>query len=187
MPSWTNVFFVLCSVLSPALCCDWVSSRFGHLSGQSMDLILQMGGPLTKDECPVPFPDKLYTAICKAQVDSQLVFVRDSLKLISHLYYHDNLTAVSWDNRKLEDFRSIIHRQVEELNVCVSPGEQMDRKLRNYYRRLTQSTLGRTGGSAASWELIREVTKRHLDRLDVMMNFIKESFANRRRNTGQHH
>ncbi|XP_020496686.2 interferon phi 1 [Labrus bergylta] len=222
MSRLTCLLFVLCSVLTPTLGCDWISRRFGHLSGLSLDLIQHMGGPLTKQPSPVRFPDRLYSRVRKAEVESQLVFIRDSLDLISGLYHHDNLTSVTWNTKKLEDFQAIIHRQAEELSRCVSStsrrvdvklrncnrrltrsildrtvmtGRRMKnkqktnykRQLRNYYRRLS-CTLNRTGGSAASWELIRKETKLNLDHLDVLVSFIKASgAASRRRNTPTQH
>uniref|UniRef100_A0A3Q3GNA0 Interferon a3-like n=1 Tax=Labrus bergylta TaxID=56723 RepID=A0A3Q3GNA0_9LABR len=184
MSRLTCLLFVLCSVLTPTLGCDWISRRFGHLSGLSLDLIQHMGGPLTKQPSPVRFPDRLYSRVRKAEVESQLVFIRDSLDLISGLYHHDNLTSVTWNTKKLEDFQAIIHRQAEELSRCKT---NYKRQLRNYYRRLS-CTLNRTGGSAASWELIRKETKLNLDHLDVLVSFIKASgAASRRRNTPTQH
>ncbi|XP_034566443.1 interferon a3-like [Notolabrus celidotus] len=219
MSSWSGLFFVLCSVLTPALCCDWVR-HFGRLNGESLNLIQNMGGPLTEQQSPVPFPYRLYEHIHKEKVEAQLVFIRDSLIMISDLYDHDNLTSVTWNNITMEHFLSNIHRQTVELNSCVSSNRQVnltsvtcknntvkdslenvtrqtedlnrcvllkkgvDHKLRNYYRRLTRRTLDHTGGSAASWELIRKETKQHLGHLDVLMNSITASgAASRRRST----
>ncbi|XP_034567826.1 interferon phi 1 [Notolabrus celidotus] len=176
MSSWRVLFLVLCSVLTPALCCNWIK-HFGHLNGESLKLIKDMGGPLTEEQSPVPFPYRLYTRIQKEEVQSQLVFIRDSLKMISDLYSHDNLTPVTWDKVKLEHFLSSIHRQTVELNRCVPPSKRVNRKLRNYYRRLTRCTLDRTCCSAASWELIRKETKQHLGHLDLLMNPIKANDA----------
>uniref|UniRef100_A0A3Q3GML8 Uncharacterized protein n=1 Tax=Labrus bergylta TaxID=56723 RepID=A0A3Q3GML8_9LABR len=120
-----GLFLVLCSVLTPNLCCDWVK-RFGHLNGQSLDAIEHMGGPLTEEKGPVLFPNSLYKRIRK------LVFIRDSLKLISDLYRHDNLTSVTWDVKKLVEFQAIIHRQVEELNTCVGPNILSDALSKEY-------------------------------------------------------
>uniref|UniRef100_UPI0037E97CC0 interferon a3-like n=1 Tax=Semicossyphus pulcher TaxID=241346 RepID=UPI0037E97CC0 len=172
MFSLTSLLFVLCSVLSPALCCDWLR-HFGHLSGESQNVLELMGGPLTEEQGPVPFPYKLYTRMCKAEVETKLVFIRDSLKQIANLYRHENLTSVTWDTDKMDQFRAIIDRQTEELNSCVSTTRRADRKLRNYFRRLKRCTLDRTGGSAACWELIRKETKEHLALLDVLVNSIK--------------
>ncbi|XP_060883000.1 interferon phi 1 [Labrus mixtus] len=204
MSRLTCLLVVLCSVLTPTLGCDWISRRFGHLSGLSLDLIQHMGGPLTKQPSPVRFPDRLYSRVREAEVESQLVFIRDSLDLISGLYHHDNLTSVTWNTKKLEDFQAIIHRQAEELSQCVtannfilvatvSSSRRVAVKLRNCNRRLTRRILDRTlltvslcvqGGSTASWELIRKETKLNLDHLDVLVNLIKASgAASRRRNT----
>ncbi|XP_074552441.1 interferon a3-like [Halichoeres trimaculatus] len=168
-PHWT-------CILTSALCCDWLN-HFGHLNGKTLNLIEIMGAPLTNQQNPVHFPYKLYTRIQKDEVTSQLVFVRDSLMMISDIYHHENLTSVSWDNKKMEHFLSSIHRQTVELSRCVPPSKKVNQKLRNYYRRLTRRILDQTGGSAASWELIRKETHKHLCKLDVLMNTIKYSAA----------
>nr|QTY39053.1 IFNh [Lateolabrax japonicus] len=193
MFSWTGLLFVLCGALTPALCCDWLR-HYGHLSNASMTLIQLMGGQLTEQESPVPFPYKLYRQIRNAEVKSQLVFIRDSLELISDLYLQNNFSSVPWDTVKTEHFLMGIHRQIEELSTCVStnrselePTQRPGSKLKRYYRRLETSTLHRTGGSAASWEVIRKETKAHLDLLDLLVNSIRTAGADsRRRSTPTH-
>uniref|UniRef100_A0A3Q4HMH6 Uncharacterized protein n=1 Tax=Neolamprologus brichardi TaxID=32507 RepID=A0A3Q4HMH6_NEOBR len=54
------------------------------------------------------------------QVESKLVFIRDSLQLIFCLYRHDNLSAAPWGADKTEGFLTVIHRQITELSACVS-------------------------------------------------------------------
>lgn len=58
------------------------------------------------------------------QVDSQLAFIRDSLKMIKRLwlqlYHHDNLSSVTWDATSTEHFLMTILRQQEEVKRCVS-------------------------------------------------------------------
>ncbi|XP_076608558.1 interferon a3-like [Chaetodon auriga] len=189
MFSWTGLLVVLCGALAPALCCDWLR-HYRRLSNASQTLVLVMGGELTKDRSPVSFPYKLYESMYKAEVESQLVFIRDSLELISDLYHHDNLSSANWDTVKTEDFLMNIHRQTEELNGCVSTNKRADSKLGKYYRRLKRSTLSRTGGSTASWELIRKATKLHLDQLDLLVVFIRASAESSRRRstpTQRHH
>ncbi|XP_070837628.1 interferon a3-like [Chaetodon trifascialis] len=177
MFSWTGLLFVLCGALTPALCCDWLS-HYRRLSNASQTLVLVMGGELTKDRSPVSFPYKLYESMYKAEVESQLVFIRDSLELISDLYHHDNRSSANWDTDKSEELLMNVHRQTEELSGCVSTNRRADSKLGKYYRRLKRSTLSRTGGSTASWELIRKATKLHLEQLDLLVVFM-----NRRRST----
>ncbi|CAJ1075522.1 interferon a3-like [Xyrichtys novacula] len=219
MSSWSGLFLVLCSILTPAFSCDWLR-HFGRLNGESLKLVQLMGDPLTEERIGVPFPYRLYSSIRKEEVESQLVFIRDSLIMITDLYCHENLTSVPWDHIKMEQFLGtihrqkvelnrcvsinrqvnltsvtcknntlnvsgeIIHRQTEELNDCVPLKKGVDHRLRNYYRRLTRATLDRTGGSVASWELIRKETTCHLEQLEVLMNSITASgAASRRRST----
>ncbi|KAM9346621.1 interferon a3-like [Symphorus nematophorus] len=186
MFSWTVLLFVLCGVLpAPCLCCDWLK-HYGHHSNKSLTLIRLMGDKLTKSQ--VSFPNHFYRRIQNAQVESQLVFVRDSLDLILGLYNHDNFSVpVTWDTDKKEHFLMSIYRQIDGLNkTCVTTHRPADIKLRNYYRKLG-STLARTGGSTASWEEIRWVTKLHLDRLDLLVSSIKASAeASKRRSTPRH-
>lgn len=111
------------------------------------------GGQLTEQESPVSFPYRLYRCMRNAevinqsinhqlcqpirkldfspdslplQVESQLVFIRDSLELISDLYLHNNCSSVTWDTDKTEHFLMSIHRQTDGLKACVS--RQTDRQ-----------------------------------------------------------
>lgn len=117
------------------------------------DAFLFQGGQLTEQESPVAFPNKLYSRIHNAevsvdqqhfdpsvfwcstashileippslQVDSQMAFIRDSLKLIKrlwlNLYRRDNPSLAPWDTTKTENFLMIIFRQQGELKRCVS-------------------------------------------------------------------
>uniref|UniRef100_A0A3B4Y0P7 Immunoglobulin V-set domain-containing protein n=2 Tax=Seriola lalandi dorsalis TaxID=1841481 RepID=A0A3B4Y0P7_SERLL len=142
MISWTSLL-VLCSVLSPALCCDWLR-HYGHYSNISLTLIRLMGGQLTEQDSPVSFPYKFYKHIRNSEVRSKVVFIRDSLVQISDLYRHDNLSSVTWDMDNTNRFRMSIDRQIDGLNTCVSTEQRADNSLRKYYRRLRTSTLDRT-------------------------------------------
>ncbi|XP_062422112.1 interferon phi 1 [Pungitius pungitius] len=181
MTSWTSMMvFFFCSAGTPGLCCNWLQ-RYGHLSNSSLTLIQTMGGQLTDQESPVAFPYQLYKRIKNNTVDTQLVFIRDSLKLMAGLYRHDNLSSVTWDTKKMEDFLIIIHRQIDGLNSCVSTEthqvsqNRRNRPLCRYYHRLKKNTLCSTGGSPASWELIRKESKLHLDQLNQLWGFMVES------------
>uniref|UniRef100_A0A3Q3W021 Uncharacterized protein n=1 Tax=Mola mola TaxID=94237 RepID=A0A3Q3W021_MOLML len=166
--------------LSPVLGCDWLS-HYGRLSNNSLTFIRLMGGQLTEQESPVPFPKKLYKRIHNAEVESQLVFIRDSLKLMSRLwlrlYHHDNLPSLNWDTKKIEHFLIVILRQMDSVDTCVSlradTSTPQNSKLSKYFRKLERSTLHPKGGSTASWELIRRETKLHLDQLDLLFSSIK--------------
>ncbi|XP_051249631.1 interferon a3-like [Dicentrarchus labrax] len=190
-----RLLFVLCGALTPVLCCDWLE-RYHKLSNDSLVHIQLMGGGLTEQQSPVPFPDKLYRQIYKAKVESQLVFIRDNLELIGCLYRHDNLSSASWDPIRIKHFLDIIYRQAEEVTACVrgqtgretaretdgetdglshcmSTNRTTNPRLRDFYRRLSNSTVTPTGGSVASWELIRKQTVRLLQRLDLLAASIR--------------
>ncbi|XP_031735841.1 interferon phi 1 [Anarhichas minor] len=189
MTSWTRLILVLlCSAVTPVLCCDWLR-HYGHLSNISLTLVQVMGGQLTDQESPVPFPYRLYERIRKDEVESQLVFIRDSLELIAGLYHHDNRSSVTWDTDKTERFLMTIDRQTDGLKSCVSTHSRKNMsRQRRYYRRLENSTLYRTGGSPESWELIRKETKLHLEQLDLLAAFVVDSSAaSRRRSTETRH
>ncbi|XP_045894751.1 interferon a3-like isoform X2 [Micropterus dolomieu] len=177
MPSWTSLLFLLCPLTS-ALGCDWLT-HYGHASNISRTHAEHMGGQLTKEECPVSFPYKLYEQIRTTKVESQLVFIRDSLKLIFGLYRHNNISSVTWDTKETEHFLVCVYRQIEELDSCVSTTMPGDVKLRRYYRRLARRTLHCTGGSAESWELIRKETINHLQQLELLVNAIVASTSRR--------
>ncbi|KAM8844065.1 interferon phi 1 [Spinachia spinachia] len=187
MTSWTSVLvFLLCSAATPGLCCNWLQ-HYGHLSNWSLTLVQTMGDRLTDQESPVSFPYRLYQRIRNQTVRTQLVFIRDSLELMAGLYHHNNRSSVTWDTDKMEHFLGIIHRQTDGLNRCLSTQKGGNRSLRSYYRRL-QHTLYSTGGSPASWELIRKETKLHLDQLDQLWGFMVESaVASRGRTEREQH
>ncbi|XP_028268215.1 interferon a3-like [Parambassis ranga] len=175
MPSRTSLLFVLCSVLNSALGCKWLSD--GRLRNESITLIEAMGGPMTKEGSPVSFPYRFYDRIENSQAEKQLVFIRDSMKLIFRLYHHNNYSSAAWDTVRTEHFLMSIDKQIEELNHCVSTNIRTDRRLRRYYRKLATSTLHHTGGSAASWELIRKETQQHLFHLDLLVATIRRRSA----------
>uniref|UniRef100_A0A8D3AJ02 Uncharacterized protein n=1 Tax=Scophthalmus maximus TaxID=52904 RepID=A0A8D3AJ02_SCOMX len=145
MMGWTSIF-VLCSVLTPALCCNWLR-HYIYYSNVSLTHLRRMGDQLTEQESPVSFPYRLYTRIRNTEVESQLVFIRDSLDRISDLYRHDSLSSVTWDTDTTHHFRMSVGKMIDGLNTCVSPNKQTDNRLRKYYRRLSRSTLYCTGGS----------------------------------------
>ncbi|XP_019966742.2 interferon phi 1 [Paralichthys olivaceus] len=169
---------ILCALTS-ALCCDWLR-HYNHYSNVTLTLLRQMGGQLTEDESPVSFPFKLYTQVRHRKVESQLIFIKNSLLGISDLYRHDNLSSPTWDTKVTHHFQVNLHRLKEELNTCVPTSKQLNRRLTRYYTRLRR-TLDRTGGSIASWELIRKETELHLHQLQLLVTSILNSAASRRR------
>ncbi|XP_013878606.1 interferon phi 1 [Austrofundulus limnaeus] len=170
----TSSIFILCSVLSSALGCDWFT-RYSDLRNSSRVLIEVMGGEFTHEECHEPFPSKRYSSMRESEVQSQLIFIRDSMKQIFDLFRYSNVSSASWDPVKFQDFLETINRQIQELNNCISnPDQQARRGVKKYFRNLKVVTLSRTGESRTSWEILRKETKLHLDQLEILGNQAKD-------------
>ncbi|XP_047212408.1 interferon a3-like [Girardinichthys multiradiatus] len=149
--------FILCSVLTSALCCDWLN-HYSDLRNSSIVLIESMA-------------------------NSKLLFIRDCLEQIYDLYRHnDGMLPAAWDSVKTTDFLESINRQIVELDKCVS-AMQLHRyrdpswtlNVRHCFKDLKNQTLDRYGGSRDGWELLRRETKPHLIRLDLLGNQFKEA------------
>uniref|UniRef100_A0A8C6MK42 Uncharacterized protein n=1 Tax=Nothobranchius furzeri TaxID=105023 RepID=A0A8C6MK42_NOTFU len=149
----TSLIFIIC-MLTSGLCCNWLTDN-SKLRNTTMVLIEVMGGEFTKQDCLVLFPYKMYKRVEKREVESQLGFIRDSLKEIFHLYRYDNLSSTSWDPVKTMLFLESINRQIYELNSCVS----------KYFLLY------------AFWELLRKKTKHHLVSLDILGNKLQRSIG----------
>uniref|UniRef100_A0A3Q1FKL7 Uncharacterized protein n=1 Tax=Acanthochromis polyacanthus TaxID=80966 RepID=A0A3Q1FKL7_9TELE len=134
---------VLCSVLSSVLCCDWLSHY--NLRNESLRLVELM--------------------VITERLQSQLVFIRDSLSLISSLYQHDNVSSAAWSADKTETFRINIHRQTEELSHCVST-------LKYFYTKHLPSLHRQTGKPGS---VLRVETKAHLEHVELLAASIKAS------------
>ncbi|XP_030202190.1 interferon phi 1 isoform X1 [Gadus morhua] len=172
----------LCSSVVTVQSCDWLR-LYGDLSNDSMSLLDQMGGEMTDQQCPVPFPESFYRHIKKDKMEAKLEFIGDSLTQIIQLY-HGNRSSVSWDHNKTERFLITVDRQAREINSCVMANKQKvqrtarqadsqeesqtHKKLAHYYKKLFRVTVHRMGESAESWELIRKESKMHLERLDLL-------------------
>ncbi|XP_030592547.1 interferon phi 1 [Archocentrus centrarchus] len=191
MVAWTGLLFMLCGTLTSAVSCDWLT-QYKSVSNDTQVLLKLMGDQLTAQDTSAPalcFPSNLYENIRKSEVESKLVFIRDSLKLISCLYRHDNLSSAPWDADRTERFLTVIHRQITEVNACVSERllSPADSSLKRYYGRLANSTVSCAGCSTASWDLLRMETKLRLDQLELLVaSIIRGSAApSRRRSAAQ--
>ncbi|XP_029945242.1 interferon phi 1 [Salarias fasciatus] len=169
MVSWNVVLLVVCGLPATVLGCDWLQ-RYGRLNNDSLTLLKRMGKNITNREPPVHFPYPLYQHIRHAKDEIQLVFIRETLELILDLYHHDNLSSAGWDAVMSEHFQISIHRQIEELGRCVETKHSTNRKLRRYFGKLKRRTLGSSGGSKESWELLWKQTKEHLCQLELLVN-----------------
>ncbi|XP_058509986.1 interferon a3-like [Solea solea] len=172
----------LFTVLTPALCCDWLR-HYDHYSNTSLTLVRRMVGQVTHHEAPVSFPYRFYSCIRHTEVKSQLVFIRDSLSLISDLYHHDNISSVPWETKLTHRFLIDIDSMIDGLNTCVSMQKRADTRLKKYYKRLVRRTVYCTGRSSESWQTLIRETKLHLDQLQLLVSSIlhPSAAANRRR------
>uniref|UniRef100_A0A8C5EQB2 Interferon a3-like n=1 Tax=Gouania willdenowi TaxID=441366 RepID=A0A8C5EQB2_GOUWI len=103
--------------------------------------VFQGGGAISMSKSLLPFPYILYERMERAEVSTQLVFIRDNMELILGLYRHDNLSSASWDPVSTEHFLVSIGRQRDEISSCVSI---TDCRLRRYYNKLRRRTLSLT-------------------------------------------
>uniref|UniRef100_A0A3Q2XNE7 Interferon a3-like n=1 Tax=Hippocampus comes TaxID=109280 RepID=A0A3Q2XNE7_HIPCM len=172
---WTEVILILFGVFVPTFCCDWLR-RYTDLSDRCLSLLWDLGGPITEEEFPLPFPRQLYKRVEKSQVRPALTFVRNNLGHILDLYQQVNTSRVGWDADTLEEMLIVMHRQEEELSLCVcilsfrmrlilTPNDSLGR----YYVRLTNATLNGTDGDSNMWELIRSETKMHLQQMHLLV------------------
>uniref|UniRef100_A0A8C9YGW7 Uncharacterized protein n=1 Tax=Sander lucioperca TaxID=283035 RepID=A0A8C9YGW7_SANLU len=141
-----GVLIFLIATLTPVLCCDWLG-HYSHLSNKSMTLLRLMGAEDSKHDSPLSFPYKFYRRIQNNTVESQLVFIRDSLELIEGLYLHNDHSSVAWDTDRTDRFLMTLERQREGISRCVT-----DSRLRKYYRRLeTLLHTVRTSTGSTDW------------------------------------
>ncbi|KAM9843917.1 interferon a3-like [Aulostomus maculatus] len=175
-----RLLLVLASILTPASCCSWLDLRYHELSEESLSLLREMGGKMTNEEIGVSFPSKLYRDVNNSEVALQLLFIRDSLEMISELYENVSSSGVAWVANKTQNFQHVIHRQAQELSQCVSMNKTINIRLRRYFHRL-KVALQQKGGSPAAWEMIRSETKTHLQQLHLLVSSILHPSATSRR------
>ncbi|XP_075873482.1 interferon a3-like [Nelusetta ayraudi] len=180
MSGWPRLLLLLCSALTPVLGCDW-QREYGHRSNASFRHLLRMGGEMMTPQSPVAFPESLYKHYRTAQVDSKLAFARDNFHFLFdlwlHLLNHSGQAGIGWEAREIQGFLASIRRQKTELDACLTGTQTTIKRLRRYYRKLRRSLLGRTGGSSASWESFRYLTKVHLEQLDMLLSQVKNRRA----------
>ncbi|XP_061080999.1 interferon a3-like [Conger conger] len=166
--------FILGSAQNFCKGCDWIQAEHGfwRVSGESLSLINEMGGEMTDDKVPVPFPRTLYRRIQKAQMDDKVKFLQTSIDQIIKLF-HGNLDAVTWNKLKVEHFLTLLDRQSRELQKCVSSPSKNEKRLNRYFRKLKKNVLKQRKYDAHSWELIRKEVRRHLQRLDLISAAMK--------------
>ncbi|XP_034047286.1 interferon a3-like, partial [Thalassophryne amazonica] len=180
MVHYGTVLFFLCSTMTSAFCCDWLR-HYAHVNERCLTLLNEMGRqPSEHRRSPVPFPSKLYANISNAKAETKLLFIRDNLEQILHLYHSDNLSSSPEDRSKIKKLLECISRQIEGLKSCVSVYRTSNKELRRYYRKLRRRTMC-CGSGPAHNELIRKEIKLHLQRLHILVNSMVVAAAASRR------
>uniref|UniRef100_A0A8C7FQJ7 Uncharacterized protein n=1 Tax=Oncorhynchus kisutch TaxID=8019 RepID=A0A8C7FQJ7_ONCKI len=156
------IFLIHCSMQNVCHCCDWIRHHYGHLNAEFLSL-------------PVFFPKSLQKHRFLNETIYQITKLFDGniVELFYHylstytLFYH-NIKGGTRDKKNLDDFLNILERQFENLNFCVSPAKKPERRLKHYFKKLIFFFVS-SNYSPQSWELIRKETKRHLQRLDMII------------------
>ncbi|XP_078808185.1 interferon phi 1 isoform X2 [Oryzias latipes] len=185
---------VLLAILTPVLCCDWLRD-YRHLRNRTVVLLETMGGQTTTQDPAVAFPYNLYKQVSSRGVQVRLWFIRENLQHIHDLYDHIQRSYAGWNQLKMVEFMQSVERQIQELNSCLkepnvaTESRKLGKKLSKYYCRLRRKSLQPSGteaphqpgsdpgsgillqgGSAVGWELLRQETLKHLNRIDRLSN-----------------
>ncbi|XP_034151278.1 interferon a3 [Esox lucius] len=127
-----------------------------------------MGGNITKQDVPVFFPESLYRRMEDAQYEVQVRFLNETIHEIIKLF-DENMDAVTWEEKKLDDFLILLHRQFQKLKSCVSPAKKAEGRLESFFKKLNKKVLKEMNYSAQAWELIRKETKYVLEKLYLLV------------------
>ncbi|KAM8823891.1 interferon phi 1 [Synchiropus picturatus] len=157
-----RLLFLLSFFFSPISCCDWLRHA-SRLSEEALKSLKLMGRPLTVTDCPVPFPHRMYSRVQRLQVQPQLFFIKENLRILSDVYLHGNYSLEN-DN-KTTPFLQILEVEIFELNQCVS-SEAAKKGVRRFLHRL-KKRLKRFKN--ASWDRLRCETKSQLQRLHFLL------------------
>uniref|UniRef100_A0A3P9P7Q1 Uncharacterized protein n=1 Tax=Poecilia reticulata TaxID=8081 RepID=A0A3P9P7Q1_POERE len=156
---------ILCSVLTSALCCDWLT-HYNDLRNSSLVLVRSMVSTDMGPKGPFRADDRIIS--CGLDENSQLRFIRCSLAHIYNLYRHGNTSAACWDAGKTTNFLESINRQILELDECVSAAGTAPQLVTCVLTRVLLLQGGTDG-----WEMLRRETEQDLIRLDQLGNRIK--------------
>ncbi|KAL2100551.1 hypothetical protein ACEWY4_002312 [Coilia grayii] len=143
----------------------------GELIQKVNDLLQNMGGlyPLEclDENVNLTFPDSAFKSNRTAQINvgvDQAIY--EVLRKIDVVFENDTMPD-SWDQGKLDDFRNIVYRLVEESECVLTKAVQEDdfpereTVLGAYFREMT-NVLRQKEYSACAWEVVRKETLRTL-------------------------
>ncbi|KAG9279070.1 interferon a3-like [Astyanax mexicanus] len=158
--------------------CTWMKSSFHDLSNRSIANLKQAVTKLQKFILALLL--KLYLCF---QAKDHIVFILRTLKNVMRLY-HGKYEKADCDQKKLQIFILDIHRQIAELERCVSQyskgipevNKKITKKMEMHFKSLI-SHLKHTEYSANGWKDVAGMILQHISRLDVLAINTKQDLS----------
>ncbi|KAK2876869.1 hypothetical protein QQF64_004290 [Cirrhinus molitorella] len=139
---------------SSVLSCRWIEHKFKQHHGISLDLIRKMGEKIHNDNKDInPIPHELINNHREAEPEKQILFVIQALMEITVLF---DDAAVPWDAKKMEDFLTVMHEEINGLRSCGAYKMKRNKKLHLYFKGLRQMTELKKEDGSQSWEIVRK-------------------------------
>ncbi|XP_067825362.1 interferon alpha-21-like [Heptranchias perlo] len=143
----------------------------------------EMGGPIPRHcvtertSLRTESPD-LSQLTKRLQTQDRIQIVHQTLRHFIKIYSM-NLGSVTWPQDKVENFRLLLDRQLEELEECVKKPGSESRPRRNaaihrYFRKL-EKFLKQKRFSDCAWEIIRAETRARLQQILFIMAQIRRN------------
>ncbi|KAK2836169.1 hypothetical protein Q7C36_014038 [Tachysurus vachellii] len=178
------VFVLVLSVCEAAAVpsCRWTHFRLQTLNEESTGLLKSMGGRMPL-EC-LEEKNNSFPQVSFPKVGAEMLTNENLLPISLETFngvakiFNNNHTSVTWDTNNLSLFKTIIDRQVDNLQKCVGKQVQtvMDKSasnstdtLRSYFVKL-EERLKEKEFSSCAWEIVR---KEVLDSLEKLQTFIE--------------
>ncbi|KAK2836171.1 hypothetical protein Q7C36_014040 [Tachysurus vachellii] len=169
-------------VAAAAPSCIWTHFRLPTLNKKSIGLLESMGGRMPL-EC-LEEKNNSFPQVSFPKVGAEMLTNENLLPISLEAFngvakiFNNNHTSVTWDTNNLSLFKTIIDRQVDNLQKCVGKQVQtvMDKSasnstdtLRSYFVKL-EERLKEQEFSSCAWEIVR---KEVLDSLETLQTFIE--------------
>ncbi|XP_069041814.1 interferon alpha-21-like [Lepisosteus oculatus] len=136
-----------------------------HLIEVSLNLLKDMGGHFPreciKDNVLITFPAEVLTD--GSQNENIQPVVYETLRSVNTLFQSEGRPS-TWDQRKLEDFQSVVFRQVSDFKKCAlrnrtrretSSANNSTVQLKTYFKKMGRF-LEEKNYSSCAWEITRQ-------------------------------
>nr|UOI84921.1 interferon phi b1 [Ictalurus punctatus] len=157
--------------------CRW--ARYKQLSEKSKNLLERMGGQLPQ-ECLEgknrSFPSFPKDVFIKAQNEDLVLVALETLSGVKNIF-KNNHTLVKWESNSLAFFRSLVFRQVINLQECAGkkvqtsmekPADSSTATLRSFFEKL-EERLKEKEFSSCAWEIVRTELQGGLEALQTVL------------------